>query len=267
MRTARTRCQLIVLLLLAMLAAGDALAQPYWYKLTLSRRTPFAAVTIIFKVDNFITTDTWVPLIPAVHAYNQTWNYVYYGQSVDHNDHYLRLTRSIPPVDPPFNPADVAFSIEAYFATAPTTLNTPYNLNNQYDTTVWATNGGGFSELHGTGGTLIITEYNPPLVRMAQMWAEGGGHGVTVNWETASELGTAGFLIRRAEQDGGPYQVASDLIPAEGGPTQGAKYQWIDTNVVYGAEYYYLIEEVEDSGNTNTFGPINATVPSARRRR
>ncbi|MFB3905229.1 MAG: hypothetical protein ACE15E_17400 [Acidobacteriota bacterium] len=266
MRTARTRCLLIVVL--ALFALGETWAQgPYWYKLTLSARDPYGPVTIIFKVDDFITTDTWFEILPdGVKAYGQTWHWVYYGQSVDHSPNYLRLTRSNPPVDPSPNPTGVAFSIEAYFATPPNAVGT-YTLDGLLDTTVWVTNGTSYNELHGPGSTLVITKYDPPLVRMAQMSATAGSRDVTLDWETASEIGTAGFLIRRAEQDGGPYQVVSDLIPAQGSPTQGAAYQWTDTNVVHGAQYYYLIEEVEDSGNTNTFGPINATLPPARRRR
>ncbi len=268
MCTGTGRCRLVVFSFLVLLLVGQAWGA-YYYKLTLAARscTPdFAQKTIIFKVHNFVTTDTWITLDDPVVVYGQTWTRVYYGTGLDGSIERLRLA---PDSVPGPSPSGVPASIEAHFPTPPGPPNAvgTYDLSGYWDTAVWVSNGSSYTACYGTGSNLVVTDYDPPLVRMSQMSAEGGNRGVTVSWETASELGTAGFVIRRAELDGGPYRLISDLIPSEGSPTIGSSYQWTDSDVQAGREYHYLIEEVEDSGATNSYGPVKAVVPANRRRR
>lgn len=48
-------------------------------------------------------------------------------------------------------------------------------------------------------------------------------------------------------------------VLAEGGPTIGASYEWIDNNVSDGVLYYYWLEEVEQDGDTELWGPKATT--------
>ncbi len=72
---------------------------------------------------------------------------------------------------------------------------------------------------------------------------------VALSWETASEVGAAGFNVYRAEVPGGDFvQVNTALIPAEGDEIGGAAYRFEDDAVKPGRRYAYRIEEVEWNG-------------------
>lgn len=88
---------------------------------------------------------------------------------------------------------------------------------------------------------------------------------VTLSWETASEVGAAGFNVYRADipgtdvQDGDFVQVNAALIPAEGDEMVGAAYRFEDDDVAPGRRYAYRIEEVEWDGATTLY-PETVTV-------
>lgn len=76
---------------------------------------------------------------------------------------------------------------------------------------------------------------------------------VVLSWETASEVGTAGFNVYRAdastEISAEQYvQVNVDLIPAKGDEMLGADYLYEDDGVSSIKRYLYRIEEVEWNG-------------------
>jgi len=82
---------------------------------------------------------------------------------------------------------------------------------------------------------------------------------VTLLWETASETNNAGFNIYRAEHKNAEYvQINSDPIPAKGGTTQGASYEYIDTSVKSMKAYYYKLEDVDVDGTTTQHEPVKA---------
>lgn len=82
--------------------------------------------------------------------------------------------------------------------------------------------------------------------------------GVTITWETASEVDTMGFNLYRADGSAeGPFeQVNDELIPAEGDPLTGANYEIEDKDVEPGRLYYYQIEEVEWSGTRQRYPEV-----------
>jgi hypothetical protein len=76
---------------------------------------------------------------------------------------------------------------------------------------------------------------------------------VTVVWETASEVGTAGYNIHRSPDapltNGLTWtKINAALIPAQGDEVMGARYRYEDHDVWPGRRYLYRIEEVEWSG-------------------
>jgi hypothetical protein len=88
---------------------------------------------------------------------------------------------------------------------------------------------------------------------------------VALSWETASEVGAAGFNVYRAAApssgvDGNDFvQVNATLIPAEGDELVGAAYRFADDDVKPGRRYAYRIEEVEWDGHTTLY-PETVTV-------
>ncbi|PXF58511.1 MAG: hypothetical protein C4B58_06535 [Deltaproteobacteria bacterium] len=82
-----------------------------------------------------------------------------------------------------------------------------------------------------------------------------------LTWETASEIDNAGFHLWRTETEDAEYNRITDyLIPAEGGPTQGAEYSYEDFDVVSGLTYYYQLEDIDYSGISTFHGPVSATL-------
>ncbi len=75
--------------------------------------------------------------------------------------------------------------------------------------------------------------------------------GVSLIWETVAEIDTAGFNILRSESQAGAYEKINDvLIPAEGGPTQGALYSHLDSGVQTGVTYWYKLQDVDVTGES-----------------
>jgi hypothetical protein len=88
---------------------------------------------------------------------------------------------------------------------------------------------------------------------------------VALSWETASEVGAAGFNVYRADApepdvSGGDFvQVNPTLIPAKGDEIVGAAYRFEDDGVTPGRRYAYRIEEVEWDGHATLY-PETVTV-------
>ncbi len=76
---------------------------------------------------------------------------------------------------------------------------------------------------------------------------EVSDNSVQVEWETATELDTAQFILSRAESQDGPF-AELESIPAEGDAVTGDYYEYIDNNVQPGKTYWYKLEEQETNG-------------------
>lgn len=83
------------------------------------------------------------------------------------------------------------------------------------------------------------------------------GGSVAIEWETASEVGTVGFFLRRWDENEGRYiQLNEKLLPSLLTP-QGGLYRYVDQTASTNATYRYELVEVEASGTRNTKGPYN----------
>ena len=82
---------------------------------------------------------------------------------------------------------------------------------------------------------------------------------IDIEWETATEINTAGFFITRSDSAGGTYQRMSDFIPHLGNDIVGSPYGWTDGNTVLNRTYWYKLEEVTTSQESIFYGPISAT--------
>lgn len=82
---------------------------------------------------------------------------------------------------------------------------------------------------------------------------------VRVEWRTETEMNTAGFNLFRGTSPDGPFDVKvnEQLIPPSADPLTGKSYTYIDKTAQAGVTYYYQLQEVEQGGRMNTFGPIS----------
>ena len=87
---------------------------------------------------------------------------------------------------------------------------------------------------------------------------------IKVEWNTETELETAGFYVYRAQSPEGEFTLVNEtLIPSKGDALSGASYTYTDENVEAGKTYYYLLEEVENDATTNRYNEdmFSFTVP------
>jgi len=79
---------------------------------------------------------------------------------------------------------------------------------------------------------------------------------VRVKWVTATELDNAGFYVQRSTSENGTYGRVSSFILAQGDPLTGASYEYIDSDVTNGMQYWYKLEAIDLGQNAEFFGPI-----------
>jgi hypothetical protein len=97
------------------------------------------------------------------------------------------------------------------------------------------------------------------LITLADFKASPENRKVTITWTTASEIDNTGFNLYRAESEEGEYvKINASVIPAEGFPTQGAFYQFIDDNVKNRTTYFYKLEDIDLNGTSTMHGPVSA---------
>jgi hypothetical protein len=115
----------------------------------------------------------------------------------------------------------------------------------------------------GTGdyqGNLYIFSQQSTLITLNSFTATPSDRKVILNWTTESEIDNAGFNIYRAEDEDGEYvKINNSLIPAEGSPTSGATYQFVDNDVKNRRTYYYKLEDIDLNGTSTMHGPVSAT--------
>jgi hypothetical protein len=97
------------------------------------------------------------------------------------------------------------------------------------------------------------------VVAISALSAGCSGPSCHIDWETGAEIDNAGFHIWRSETEDGEFeQITVDLIPAEGGPTRGAEYEYGDFDVEPGLTYYYKLEDIDDDGVSTFHGSVSA---------
>jgi hypothetical protein len=83
---------------------------------------------------------------------------------------------------------------------------------------------------------------------------------VVVQWNTESEIDTAGFYLYRSISKEGPFeQINNALILASSDKFTGGSYTYDDKDVIAGQTYFYQLEDVDLAGNTSIHGPIEVT--------
>ena len=105
-----------------------------------------------------------------------------------------------------------------------------------------------------------VCDETPTAITLSSFSATPKIGTVILNWATESEIENAGFNIYRADSEHGEYiKINSFLIPAEGSPTHGASYEFVDRGLKKGKTYYYKLEDIDFSGATTIHAPVSAT--------
>ncbi len=100
----------------------------------------------------------------------------------------------------------------------------------------------------------------PSAISLSSFTAKAAFRKVILGWATETEIDNACFNIYRSEAENGNYlKINSLLISAKGSPTQGASYEFIDTDVQNRKTYYYKLEDMDLSGKCTIHGPVSAT--------
>lgn len=78
-----------------------------------------------------------------------------------------------------------------------------------------------------------------------------------LKWSTASEVDNFGFDIYRSTSEEGPFErLTSQPIPGAGTVDEPSYYEYRDTSIDPGVEYFYYVESISVDGIRETFSPI-----------
>jgi uncharacterized repeat protein (TIGR01451 family) len=110
------------------------------------------------------------------------------------------------------------------------------------------------------GDPTVLAINNPTAIVLTSFTAQAIDGAIQVHWETAAEHNTWGFYLYRSDDEARDHaeRVTPELILARG-RSQGATYDWTDSNIVSGAAYTYWLQEVELDGTINEYGPARAS--------
>lgn len=103
-------------------------------------------------------------------------------------------------------------------------------------------------------------EEGPVNVGLLSFTATTQADGVRLDWETATELDTAGFILQRST-DGMNFTTLDDIgfVPSTGGASTGAEYSELDTQVTAGQTYTYKLVEIEINSSQNDLETVTIT--------
>lgn len=113
-------------------------------------------------------------------------------------------------------------------------------------------------------GTLHSDEvYIPLLALITSFKAIEENGNVVIQWETAAEMGTLGFYLKRKDSAKGKYKVIHEsLLPGLLVSPQGGTYRLVDPDAVPGKTYTYKLTEVEVKGRRRDYGPFKVSTTS-----
>ena len=81
---------------------------------------------------------------------------------------------------------------------------------------------------------------------------------IRLNWSTASETNASHYNILRSATAGNFVKI--DQVSAKGTTSNVSNYSLVDEKPFPGTNYYQL-QQVDFDGNSETFGPVSATIP------
>jgi len=108
---------------------------------------------------------------------------------------------------------------------------------------------------------VLLPEHGQAAVTLIFFNAISQDGSVVLLWETATELDNAGFFINRSNMRESGYQrINQNILVTRGDGVTGARYEYLDENVVNGTTYWYRLEAIDLNQNSEIFDPI-AVIP------
>lgn len=198
-----------------------------WFTITVTNNGPTAAI-------GCVVTDQW----PSVLSYTNHWS------TKGTYDSTTRLW-TIGTLAPGSGAMLVITGLTHYVAQGTTITNTAWVWSSSYETNM----------NNNTGGVSVTT-----LAVLSRLEAYEDGGSVVVEWETASEVGTAGFYLYRIGADRSRIRINSRLLASVPGVHQGSVYRLADKGATPGRVCEYELEEIESGGRLNVYGPFKVLV-------
>jgi|GEM_PF-5102757 len=112
--------------------------------------------------------------------------------------------------------------------------------------------------------TITVLDDEPTPVTLSEFTAEYAAGNLALYWTTQTETDNSGWNIYRSETEilEDALQVNGQLISGAGTSSEPTDYVFVDENeVAEGSTYWYWIESINSSGQTETFGPISLQIP------
>lgn len=143
---------------------------------------------------------------------------------------------------------------------------TPLNNNNDYNywTTADARESSYTGETGDNGSPGINGNQQTLPVTLSSFTAQYINDTPTLCWTTQSETNNAGWNVYRSETEEfeAAIQINTELIPGAGTTSEPTDYIYEDENeVISNSEYWYWLESVDYSGETESYGPITLFIP------
>ena len=119
----------------------------------------------------------------------------------------------------------------------------------------------GVTSIGGLGGSYFQADSGgATVINLSSFTATPKAGKVLLQWTTEAEINNAGFNLYRSHQKmENTSKINDSLIPAQGSSTQGASYEFIDTDVKNRKTYYYKLEDIDLNGKSTMHGPVSAT--------
>jgi hypothetical protein len=97
------------------------------------------------------------------------------------------------------------------------------------------------------------------LISLSAFTATAKSGKVLLEWTTESEVDNAGFNIYRSVTENSGYEKINPvLISAEGAPTAGVAYRYVDKDLNNRNTYFYKLEDIDLKGVSTQHGPLSA---------
>lgn len=108
-------------------------------------------------------------------------------------------------------------------------------------------------------GLFVKVQHISASVTLVYFRAISEDGAVFLEWETATEIDSAGFYVSRSTSQSGNFERIGSFISSKGDSVVGAYYEYRDSTVENGVTYFYVLESWDYDNTVNYSDPVTAT--------